>query len=86
MHTVELLAHASNLAERLGYKIRQEWLGGNGGGGCEVCGRKILFLDLALGPGDQLEQVVETLRHEPEALKMPIPHQLRQLLEVRKIA
>ena len=33
MHTVVLLAHALNLAERLGYVIRQEWLDGNGGGG-----------------------------------------------------
>ena len=31
MHTVVLLAHALNLAERLGYVVRQEWLDGNGG-------------------------------------------------------
>ena len=58
MHTVELLAEALNLAGRLGYEVRQEWLGGNGGGTCELKGRKILFLDLALGPADQLEMVV----------------------------
>ena len=52
MHTVELLAEALNLAGRLGYEVRQEWLAGNGGGACELKGRKILFLDLALGPAD----------------------------------
>ena len=86
MHTVELLSHALNLVERLGYRVRQEWLGGGGGGGCELKGRKVLFLDLALGPADQLEQVLGTLRREPDAAGMPMPHQLRELLAVRKSA
>ena len=86
MHTVELLSHAVHLAKRLGYMVRQEWLGGNGGGGCELKGRKVLFLDLALGPADQLEQVVDALRHEPDAVKLPMPHPLRELLRVRQSA
>ena len=49
MHTVEALEQALDLAQRLGYEVRQEWLGGNGGGGCELNGQKVLFLDLALG-------------------------------------
>ena len=44
MHTVELLEYALDLADRLGYTVRQEWLGGLAGGGCELRGRKILFL------------------------------------------
>lgn len=86
MHTVELLSHSLNLVERLGYRVRQEWLGGSGGGGCEFKGRKVLFLDLALAPADQLEQVLQTLRHEPDAAGLPMPHQLRELLAVRKSA
>ena len=86
MHTVELLSHALNLVERLGYRVRQEWLGGSGGGGCELKGRKVLFLDLALGPADQLEQVLATLRHEPDAAGLLMPHQLRELLTLRKTA
>jgi hypothetical protein len=86
MHTVELLGQALDLAGRLGYKVRQEWLGGCGGGGCEVHGRKVLFLDLALGPDDQLDQVVDTLRREPEAPALPMPHKLRELLKLRKSA
>jgi hypothetical protein len=86
MHTVELLVHALDLAVRLGYSVRQEWLAGIGGGGCELKGRKLLFLDLDLGPVDQFEQVLGTLRHEPEAQKLPMPQELRELLKVRKSA
>jgi hypothetical protein len=86
MHTVELLEHGLNLATRLGYQIRQEFLGDGGGGGCVLRGKKILFLDLALGPAEQLDQVIETLLHDPEALELPMSHQLRELLAVRKSA
>jgi hypothetical protein len=86
MHTVELLEHALDLADRLGYKTRQEWLGGLSGGGCELRGQKILFLDLALGPEDQLDQVVDTLRREPGATRLPMPHELRRLLKLRQSA
>jgi hypothetical protein len=86
MHTVEMLEQALNLATRLGYTIRQEWLAGSGGGGCEVKGRKLFFLDLDLGPGEQLEQVLDVLRREPEAAAMAGPQELRELLKVRKSA
>ena len=86
MHTVELLEEAVSAAQRLGYEVRQEWLGGNGGGACEIRGRKSIFLDLALGPADQLEHVVDALRREPDALALPMPHPLRDLLEIRKSA
>ena len=86
MHTVELLEQAIDLARRLDYQIREEWLGGSGGGGCELRGKKILFLDLALGPEDQLEQTIDALRIEPQAAAMPMAHQLRELLQPRKSA
>ena len=86
MLTVELLAEGLDLAKRLGYQVRQDWLDGNGGGGCELKGRKILFLDLALGPADQLDQVLAVLRREPEALRLPMGHELRAALAVRKSA
>ncbi len=86
MHTVELLEHALDLADRLGYRVRQEWLDGLTGGGCELRGQKILFLDLALGPEDQLDQVLDTLRREPDSNGLPMPHNLRELLRVRKSA
>ena len=86
MHTVEMLEQALDLATRLGYTIRQDCLAGYGGGGCELKGQKLFFLDLDLAPDEQLEQVLETLRREPETVKPPMPHELRDLLKVRKIA
>jgi len=86
MHTVELLDQALDLAGRSGYQIRQEWLGGSGGGGCELHGRKIIFLDLALAPLDQLALVLDALRREPDALALPMPGPLRELLGVRNSA
>jgi hypothetical protein len=86
MHTVEILEEAIDLAERLGYVVRHEWLGGNGGGGCEVAGQKMLFLDLTQGPTDKLDQVVDTLRREPAAMSLPMPHQLQDVLKLRKSA
>ena len=86
MHTVEMLEQALDLVKRLGYTVRQEWLAGSGGGGCELKGQKLFFLDLDLGPGEQLEQVLETLRREPDAQKLPMPHELRELLKMRKSA
>jgi hypothetical protein len=86
MHTVDLLDEALALAERLGYRVRNEWLGGSGGGGCEICGRRWIFLDLALGPADQLEQVLATLRREPSVATLPMPQPLRDCLLLRKSA
>jgi len=86
MHTVELLEQGLDLIGRLGYQIREELLGGRGGGGCELRGRKVFFLDLALGPEDQLDQVLETLRHDPDAMQLPMAHGLRELLQIRKSA
>ena len=86
MHTVKMLEQAMDLAARLGYTIRQEWLAGCNGGGCELKGRKFFFLDLDLGPNEQLEQVLDTLRREPNAVTLPMPQELRERLEVRKSA
>ncbi len=86
MHTVDLLDEAVALAERLGYRVRNEWLGGSGGGGCEVRGSRWIFLDLALGPAEQLEQVLATLRREPAVATLPMPQPLRDCLLLRKSA
>jgi hypothetical protein len=86
MHTVELLAEALDLVARLGWQVRQEWLDGNGGGLCELRGRKTFFLDLALSPADQLEGVLDALRHDSDACGLPMADALRELLIVRRSA
>jgi hypothetical protein len=67
MHTVAMLNEALDTARRLGYEVRQDWLGGNGGGHCLVRGRKWLLLDVAQSPSEQLEIVTEALRTESGA-------------------
>jgi len=86
MHTVELLEEATALAGQLGYRLRQEWLGGSGGGGCEIKGCRWIFLDLALDPIDQLDELLDTLRREVNTDSLPISAELRALLGTRKIA
>jgi hypothetical protein len=86
MHTVEMLDQAIGLAKRLGYAIRQDSFAGCGGGGCELKGRKFLFLDLDLDPEEQLDQVLSALRHQPAAQTLPMSRELGELLKVRKIA
>ncbi len=86
MHTVELVKEAIRLAGHAGYRVRQEWMGGQAGGACELAGQKWLFLDLALAPGDQLQVLADALRGDPAVLSRPVSHDLRQLLAVRKSA
>jgi hypothetical protein len=86
MHTVDLLEDVLALATRLGYAIRQEWLGGQGGGGCIVAGRKCLFVDLDQDPADRLDTVIQTLRADPVLGTVELGPPLSQLVQQRRVA
>ena len=86
MHTVELLDQALSVAQRMGYGVRQEWLGGAGGGACEFAGRKWLFVDLSLNVIEQLEQVRKALLADPGIYTVDLSPALRQLLDLRRSA
>ena len=86
MHTVELLNEAVDTARRLGYEVRQVWLGGNGGGHCLVRGRKWLLLDVAQTVDEQLEIVTDALRGEDGANKAVRSPQLAERLKLRSAA
>ena len=86
MHTVQMLEQLLALAERMGYTVRQEWLGGGGGGACEFGGRRYIFVDLALNVVEQLEQVASALRDDPTLAGAPAPVNLRPLLGLRQAA
>lgn len=64
MHTVAMLKEALDTARRMGYEVRQDWLGGDGGGHCLVRGRKWLLLDVAQSADEQLDVVADALRCE----------------------
>jgi len=85
MHCVELLAEAIALANRLGYHVRQEWVG-SGGGVCEVRGERWLFIDLSQSVWEQLDTVRAVLDKEPELHKFTVSPQMRQLFEMRRAA
>lgn len=86
MHTVEMRERMIRLAEDLGYSVRQEWLGGTGGGLCEFGGRRHIFLDLALSAVEQLEQLASALAHDPAIHSVKLPGPLQPLLGVRRAA
>jgi hypothetical protein len=86
MHTVEMLEKAIGVAQTLGYGVRHEWLGGTGGGACEFGGRKWMFVDLALSVAEQLDQVAEGLRADPAIHLMPLPSDLRRLIDSSRAA
>jgi hypothetical protein len=86
MHTVELLQEALEAADQLGYEVRQDWLGGNGGGHCIVRGRKWLLLDLAQTTEEQLEVLSEALRGERGALRVVKSSELAERINVRSAA
>ena len=86
MHTVELLQEALEAARRLGYEVRQDWLGGDGGGHCLVRGRKWLLLDVAQSADEQLDVVAEALRGEIGAVHVVQSPELAERLDVRSVA
>jgi hypothetical protein len=86
MDSVELLEEALNAAREIGFDIREEWFGGSGGGACAVRGRKILFLDLNLGPRQRLDQVLTALRSDPQTAEIMMTTMLRRVLESRDAA
>jgi len=85
MHTVELLHDALEVAQRLGYGIRHEWLG-TGGGSCEVAGRKWIFVDLSLNSSEQLELVCEILLNDSRIECCELPGDLSRWLGIRRAA
>jgi hypothetical protein len=86
MHTVELLQEALEAARRLGFEVRQDWLGGNGGGHCLVRGRKLILLDLAQTADERLSVLAEALRGETGAASAVKSPELAKRLHVRSAA
>lgn len=80
MFRVELLHAALAAAERLGYEVRYEHFGGRGGGFCELKGKRLLLVDLAQGPLEQLDSVVAALRSDRRWVDLPLPEELRTLI------
>lgn len=81
MHTVDLLQQVLALAKQLGYTVRMEDLGGEGGGICEFGGKRWLFVDLAASTIDQLRRSCDALRLDPQLVNQPFSAQLVSVLK-----
>lgn len=86
MHTIDLLEQALHAARRLGYKIRYESLGDAGSGACQIKGQRLLFLDPADGPLEQLQTAVAALEGDAKTAELPVPAELARLLNLRRAA
>ena len=81
MRTLELLDYLIELARRLGYEIREEWLDGSGGGACVLKGQKFLFVDQSLPPSERVEQIARSLRGTDALAKIYVLPEARALLD-----
>jgi len=86
MKIVEQLEKCLDLARQVGYGIRHEWLDGDGGGACEIGGKRWIFVDLAQSPAEQLDRVIEAIQGEPALAKIGIPHEVQSLFDDRRAA
>ena len=86
MHHVELLEHALTVARKLGFLVREEYVGDIDGGSCVVRGQKMLFLDPQLSIPDRLVVVCEALADEEQLDRSNLPEELAQRLIVRRAA
>jgi hypothetical protein len=80
MRTLELLDYLIELARRLGFEIREEWLDGTGGGACVIKGQRILFVDQSLSPADRVDQIARSLRGSEELAKIYVLPEAREVL------
>jgi hypothetical protein len=86
MQTAKLLAEAIDVARRLDYTVREEYLEGAGGGHCNFGGKKWLLLDVTQSVAEQLTDVVDALRDEPGVWQRSVSAELGQMLQGRKAA
>ena len=86
MHKVDLLQQVFSLAKQLGYTIRMEDLGGEGGGICEFGGKKWLFVDLAASNADQLRRTCDSLKLDPQLSRVSLSPQMEEAVTGRRVA
>ena len=86
MHHVELLEYALNIARRLGFLVREEYVGDIEGGSCVVRGQKMLFVDPQLSVPDRLMIVCQALAEEEQLDRSTLPIELTERLTLRKAA
>ena len=68
MSQTDLLAEATGVASKLGYRVSRDWLDGCGGGSCEAAGEKWILLDFSMSRQDQIRQILFAIHEEAASL------------------
>jgi hypothetical protein len=68
-------------AEQLGIEVRCEPLGGDGGGLCQLKGRRVLFVDASADLATRYDRTLAALAGLPELAQRFLPPELRDDLE-----
>lgn len=71
-------------AEQIGIDVRTAPMGGEGGGLCELRGRKVLFVDITADVATRYDRTVEALASLPELEQLYLPPEVRQDLDRTK--
>lgn len=74
------------LFEQLGVEVRQERLGGSGGGLCRIRGRRVVFVDLDADAATRLDHCVAALATVPEAAAVYISPELREWVDKLRVS
>jgi len=69
---------------RLGIEVREELLGGTGGGLCNVRGRRMFVLDREADAATRLDRCLAALLAVPEAETIYLPPDLREAIDGRR--
>ncbi len=76
-----LLSALLDLADQIGFEVRREYLGGDGGGLCRLRGKWVLFVDTGASVAEQLAQAAGGLANREELESKYILPQVRQVLD-----
>jgi hypothetical protein len=86
MHATRLLAEAVTVARHLGYQVREDLLDGAGGGHCLLGEKKLLLLDVTQSSDEQLSDVLDALRADPQLRRCSLSTCLSQQLAMTRAA
>jgi hypothetical protein len=81
MRTLDLLDYLIELARRVGFEVREEWMDGGGAGACLIKGQRILFVDQSLPASERVLQIAQSLRGLDELATIYILPEARSLLD-----
>ena len=81
MNAITQLDTIVRLFEQLGVEVRLERLGGDGGGLCQIRGKRVVFVDLDADTATRLGQCVAALATVPEAATVYISPEVREWMD-----